>query len=84
MKISYNYLTDTMEIDGTEYPINPYRKWLLANHEELCSGHFVKALSILGKTKFYYDWQSIFLKASEYKFLNNYLNELSTDPTRKP
>jgi hypothetical protein len=38
---------------------------------------------VLGKTKFYFDWQSIYLKASEYEFLNNYIHELSTLPPRE-
>lgn len=73
-----------MVVDGTEYHLSPYRKWLFTNHESMCNGHFIKALKIMGKTKFYFDWQSIFLKASEYEFLNNYINELPTDPTAKP
>jgi hypothetical protein len=84
VKIHYDYSKDIMAIDGSEYPLSPYRKWLFKNHESLCNGHFIKALKVLGKTKFYFDWQSIYLKASEYQFLNNYINELSTDPTRKP
>lgn len=84
MKTNYNYSKDTMTIDGTEYSLGPYRRWLIENHESLCSGHFVKALTVMNKTKFYFDWQSIYLKASEYNFLNDYLNELSTNPTRKP
>lgn len=83
MKITYNYSKDIMVVDGTEYPLKPYRKWLFQHHEALCNGHFVKALQVLGKTKFYFDWQSIYLKASEYEFLNNYIHELSTLPPRE-
>jgi hypothetical protein len=70
-----------MVIDGVDYPLKPYRKWLTMNHDSLVSGHFVKALQVLGHTKFYFDWQSIYLKASEYQFLNDYLHELSANPT---
>lgn len=70
-----------MTIDGVDYPLSPYRKWLFKHHESLCNGHFVKALKVLDKTKFYFDWQSIYLKASEYQFLNDYINELSTIPS---
>lgn len=73
-----------MTIDGVVYSLGPYRRWLMENHETLCGNYFVKALSVMNKTKFYFDWQSIYHKASEYNFLNNYIDELSTDPTRKP
>ena len=71
-----------MIVDGEEYSLSPYRKWLLKNHESLCNGHFVKALKVLDKTKFYFDWQSIYLKASEYQFLKTYLYELSAGVTK--
>lgn len=81
MKIHYDYSKDLMTIDSVDYPLKPYRKWLMNNHESLCSGHFIKALTVLDKTKFYYDWQSIYLKSSEYEFLKNYIHELSTGST---
>lgn len=81
VKIKYNYSLDIMTINGDEYPLIPYRKWLIKNHETLCNGHFVKAIKMLGKTKFYYDWQAIYFIAFEYQFLNKYLHELSTGIT---
>lgn len=83
MKANYNYSKDIMVVDSVEYPLKPYRKWLIENHDSLVSGHFIKSLHVLGKTKFYFDWQTIYLKASEYQFLNDYIHELSADPTRK-
>lgn len=72
----YDFSKDTMVIDGVEYPLKPYRKWLTENHERLVSGHFVKALTIGDKTKFYYDWQTIYFLSEEYLFLNEYLKTL--------
>jgi len=72
----YDFSKDTMVIDGVEYPLKPYRNWLKENHERLVSGHFVKALTIAGKTKFYYDWQTIYFLAEEYLFINEYIKTL--------
>jgi len=72
----YDFVKDTMTIDGIEYQLKPYRKWLTDNHERLVSGHFVKALTIGDKTKFYYDWQTIYFLAEEYQFLNDYIKTL--------
>ncbi len=83
VKIKYDYLRDIMLIDGEEYPLKHYRIWLINNHESLCNGHFVKAIKMLEKTKFYYDWQAIYFIAFEYQFLNKYLYELSTGTTNK-
>lgn len=75
--IKYDYTQDILTIDGKVVELKPFRKWLLANHEQLCSGHFVKAIKVGHKIKFTYDWQSIYLKAEEYQFLNQYINEVN-------
>lgn len=72
----YDFVKDTMNVDGIEYQLKPYRKWLTDNHERLVSGHFVKALIMGDKTKFYYDWQTIYFLAEEYQFLNDYIKTL--------
>ena len=72
----YDFVKETMTIDGIEDQLKPYRKWLTDNHERLVSGHFVKALTIGDKTKFYYDWQTIYFLAEEYQFLNDYIKPL--------
>jgi hypothetical protein len=72
----YEYSKDVMIIDGKEYSLKPYRKWLMEYHEGLCRGHFVKALKVDGYTKAYFDWQTIYHLASEYGFLNNYLKTI--------
>lgn len=64
-------------MEGKVVDLKPYRKWLLSNHEQLCAGHFVKAINVGSKIKFTYDWQSIYLKAEEYQFLNQYINEVN-------
>ena len=74
--MKYNFSTDTMSHNSKEYPLKPYRKWLINNHEQLVTGHFIKALTVGDKTKFTYDWQSIYFKAEEYQFLHAYLKEL--------
>lgn len=78
MVIKYDYSDDKMVVDGVDYPLHPYRKWLVQNHEQLCSGHFIKAIKVGDKTRFTYDWQTIFLKAEEYLFLKNYVNEINS------
>lgn len=69
----YDYSKDLMSVEGVEYKLGPYRKWLMSNHESLCSGHFVKALRVAGKTKFYFDWQTIYHLSQEYGFLTQYI-----------
>lgn len=81
--IKYNYTLDSIYVNDTLYPLEAYRKWLLSTHSQLCSGHFVRAVRSNGKTIFTYDWQSIYLKAEEYQFLNDYINEInSTGPSQ--
>ena len=74
--MKYDYSKDIMILDGQDYDLKPYCKWLMANHESLVVGHFVKAIQIGKETKFYYDWQTIYFLASEYGFLQTYLNSL--------
>lgn len=76
MKINYDYSKDTMTIDGTEYHLRPYRKWLIQNHEGLCAGSFIKAISVGDITKYTYDWDTIYFKAAQYEFLNQYLKTI--------
>jgi hypothetical protein len=74
----YNFLDDTLTFNGASYELHPYRIWLIQNYEQLCSGHFIKAIRVGDRTKFTYDWQTIFLKAEEYLFLNQYIDEYIT------
>lgn len=74
--MKYDYSKDILILDGEEYALKPYRKWLMANHESLVVGHFVKAIKIGKETKFYYDWQTIYFLSSEYGFLSNYIASL--------
>jgi hypothetical protein len=73
--IKYDYINDLLVFDGVDYQLNEYRRWLIVNHNQLCSGHFIKAIIVGEKTRFTYDWQSIFLKSEEYEFLNDFINE---------
>lgn len=81
MVIKYDYTGDLVVVKGVEYPLKPYRIWLIQNHEQLCSGHFIKAIRVGDRTRFTYDWQTIFLKAEEYQFLNDYINEINSTST---
>lgn len=74
--MKYDYSLDVLILGDTEYALKPYRKWLLTNHESLVTGHFVKALKVGNLTKFYYDWQTIYFLASEYGFLQDYIDSL--------
>jgi hypothetical protein len=76
--VKYDYLEDNLVVDGAVYQLQPYRIWLIQNHEQLCSGHFIRAIRVGDRTKFTYDWQTIFLKAEEYLFLNQYIDEYIT------
>lgn len=73
--IKYNYILDIVTVDDVDYQLSEYRSWLLYNHEQLCSGHFVKAINVGRKVMFTYDWQSIYLKAEEYQFINDFIYE---------
>jgi len=84
MVIYYDYIADTMNVEGVKFPLPPFRKWLLSNHEQLCNAHFIRAIKIGAKTKFTYDWQHIFFIASEYNFTKQYINELSANPRETP
>lgn len=72
---NYDYREDVFVIDGVKFPLKPYRKWLLKNHEELVLNNHIKTLVVMGKTKRTFDWQHIFFLAETYHFLNTYLNE---------
>jgi hypothetical protein len=75
--MGYDFVKDVMIIEGVEYALKPYRKWLIQNHEQLVNGHFIKALTVGGQTKFYYDWQAVYFLSAEYGFVNNYLTNHS-------
>lgn len=74
--MKYDYSKDILIMDGVEYQLKPFRKWLMRNHESLVVGHFVKAIRSGDQTKFYYDWQTIYFLASEYGFLQSYIDSL--------
>lgn len=76
MKIKYDYLTDTMSVDGHVYELKPYRKWLISNHEEMVKRHFIKAIQTANGTKYTFDWSHIYFLASEYDLLSNYLKSI--------
>lgn len=76
--IKYDYSIDTMTVQDAEYQLSLYRKWLLKNHSQLCSGHFIKAIRSGDKTQMTFDWQSIYLKAEEYQFFKNYIDEINS------
>lgn len=77
----YDFSEDTMTYNGVTYQLQPYREWLVYNHEQLCTGHFIKAIRSGGKTLFTYDWQSIYLKSQQYGFIDNFIREASaTNP----
>lgn len=79
MMVKYDYSSDVVTVDGVDYPLSDYRRWLLLNHSQLCSGHFIKAIKIKDKTVFTYDWQSIYLRAEEYEFLNDFIHDTRTN-----
>lgn len=76
--IKYDYISDILIYNGETINLEPYRMWLISNHEQLCKGHFIRAVRSAGVTKFTFDWQSIYLKAEEYQFLNDYIHEYKT------
>lgn len=76
MKVSYDYSKDIMFIDGVDFPLRPYRRWLIEFHESLCTGHFIKAIRSFDKIKYTYDWDTIYFKAAQYEFLNQYLKTI--------
>jgi hypothetical protein len=74
--MKYDYSKDIVSVDGVDYELKPYRKWLMRNHESLVVGHFVKAIKVGSQTKFYYDWQTIYFLANEYGFFQDYVSSL--------
>lgn len=76
--IKYDYTLDVFTLEGVDYQLDGFRRWLLSNHSQMCSGHFVKAIKTKGKVVFTYDWQSIYLKAEEYQFINDYIHEINS------
>lgn len=80
--VKYNFSDGFMVVDGVSYPFGDYQIWLLQNHEQLCIGHFVKAIHSGGRTIFTYDWQTIYLKSEEYQFLNDYINEINSTSSK--
>lgn len=76
MDIKFDYSKDVMVADGTEFPLKPLRKYLTANYPELVQGHFIKAIRSGGRTKFTFDWDTIYFKSKEYGHIKKYLNEI--------
>ena len=79
--VHYDYKIDAVCVANVFYALKDYRKFLLGNHPDLCQNHFIKAITVGGKTKFTFDWQSIYAIASRYKYLNNFINEQETRRT---
>ena len=84
MVIYYDYINDLMTLEGVSYPLSPFRKWLLFNHEQLCTAHFIRSIKVGKKTKFTYDWQHIFFIANEYNFTKQYIHELQNSTRETP
>lgn len=76
LTVNFDYSLDTMKVDGTIYPLKPLRQYLSREHPELLEGHFIKAIRSGGKTKFTFDWDTIYFKANEYGYIKNYLHEI--------
>jgi hypothetical protein len=74
--MKYDYILNIVTIEGTDHDMDDYRRWLIDNHNQLCSGHFIKAIRKGDKTVFTFDWQSIFLKADEYGISKQYNEEI--------
>lgn len=82
--IKYNFSEDLMTISGEDYALSPFRKWLLANHEQLCNGHFIKSIRVGDRMKFTYDWQHIYFVAEQYEFTKIYINDSNPDRKTPP
>lgn len=78
----YDYINNKLTVQGIDYQLDDYRVWLLANHQSLCSGHFIRAIKTQDGTKFTFDWQTIFHLAEVYNFINDFTNEQSNIPTK--
>ena len=76
--IKYDYTKDIMTIGGISYSLSAFRKWLLTNHEQLCLGHFIKAIRIGDRIKFTYDWLHIYFVAGEYNFTQKFIHDITT------
>jgi hypothetical protein len=75
VKIKYDYSEDLMSVDGDSFPLKPYRKWLISNHEELVSNHFIRSINTINGTKHTFDWAHIYFIAGEYGFISDYLKQ---------
>lgn len=76
--MNYNYVKDTMTEGGKEYPLGPYRKWLIQNYEPMVQGSFIKSIHSVDRhgrpvLKQTFDWSTIYFKAEEYGILKDYL-----------
>lgn len=78
----YDYKNNLLTAQGVEYQLDDYRMWLLANHQSLCAGHFIRAIKTPEGTTFTFDWQTIFHVAEVYNFINDFINEQSNIPTK--
>jgi len=76
MQIKFDYRKDEFTVDEQPYPLAGLRKHLINNHEDLVSGHFIKAIHSAGRTKFTFDWDAIYFKAKEYSIIKNYIHDL--------
>lgn len=81
--IKFDYAKDVMTVDGVDFQLVPFRKWLLKTHEQLCNGHYIRAIKTGNKTRFTYDWQQIYFLADQYEFTKQYIHELHLNTTGK-
>jgi hypothetical protein len=77
--VIYDFSEDKMQVNEVTYDLKPYRKWLLSNHETLVINHFIKSLTVNGKQKRYFDWQTIYHTAFVYHFIHDYIKQLKTN-----
>lgn len=71
----YDYVSDLMRINGVNYSLKDYRKWMKRNHPDIIVNHMVRYVRKNDKMTPTYDWQHIYFIAEEYGLLKKYINE---------
>lgn len=67
-----NYCNNTIEIENRVYDLDEVRKFLLKNYEPLCTNHFIKCITVLGRRTFTYDWMAIIEIAEQGGYLSEF------------
>lgn len=76
--MKYDYTKDVMVVEGKEYSLKPFRKYLVQVCHDIVTAHRVARIWSSGKYRDTYDWQQIYFLASELLITKQYIDEINS------